>query len=96
MILLYPSFTLYTTFLCSGADGVILYSDQQKYEEQLSFLILRGFRGHKQSVICKTLIILERKNSDFNMFIASVVQYRFDNLMIKHHTMQMHGVNESY
>ena len=32
---LHPNFTLYTTFLSSDADGVVLYSDKQKSEEQL-------------------------------------------------------------
>ena len=30
------------------------------------------------------------------MFIASAVQYRFHDLMVKHHTTQKHGVNKSY
>ena len=32
---LHPTFTLYTIFLYSDADGIILYSDKQKYEEKL-------------------------------------------------------------
>ena len=38
--------------------------------------------------------MLERKNSDFRMFVASTVKYKFHDLMVS--TMQKHGVNESY
>ena len=40
--------------------------------------------------------MLERKNSDFTLLIASVVQDRFHNLMVKHRTIEKHGTNESY
>ena len=30
------------------------------------------------------------------MFIENAVQYRFHNLMVKHHTMQKHVPNENY
>ena len=40
--------------------------------------------------------MLERENSDFNMFIASAVEYRFHNVMVKHYTMQKHGVNKNF
>ena len=94
---LHLAFTLYTSFLCYEADGVVLYSDKQKYEEQLwVFLISRGFLDINKAWFDKTLIMLERKNGDFNMFIANAVRYRFNNLMLKHHTMEKHGVNGSY
>ena len=38
--------------------------------------------------------MLERNNSDFRMFVASAVEYRFHDLMVS--TIQKYGVNESY
>ena len=52
--------------------------------------------GHKQSIIWENANYVKRKTADFNIFIASAVQYRFHNLMVKIHITQKHGVNESY